>query len=889
MLDPLNNKNRPLLRILERRQRGAYVSLLIENIALSVWRPLSWCALFTGLWLLEVPQIFDVAGKVTALVVFILGLTFFFRKDLEFLKVPTAQEISRRLEQSSDLKAGHLQTLEDDLANPLHTLTRSLWDTAQKATLSLLPNLRTPAPRGVLARKDPYGFRLFSILLLITGFMVAGSAWKERLHTGVFPITPANLLSREPADINLWITPPNYTRLPQIHLVGAGHYNEVLPIAEGSKIKIRLSSIFGDKFPPVLYIDDKKVDLINYGEGQFGIETEGRAGQTMKLKQLLITRAQWDYNYMPDTPPTIKLTDSETPVVIHNGESIEFPLTVQDDYGVAELSLAIDMDPSINEKPIGHPYNETRLIMSTPQEEQRITPVYDLAWHTWSGLPVTATLSVTDHKGQIATLDPISLTLPEREFQHPVAKSLMAMRKKLAWSNGLGLIETASDLELFLSSPKLLNDNPVIFLALRTASSRLYYTQMSKFSDKIGSTFEVIKLLWDAAINIEDGNLALAMRNLRQAQKALENALQDPNSSEEEIQKLMQNFREKMAEYFIEMQRELQKRFAENQDMQNISPDMMKNMIDPQQFSELMDQLESGLLSGDKDSAREMLSRLQQMMDMLGSAKMSQSLPMDMQMMQHGVNELQQLIDKQKELLKQTQEIVKSQTSQIPSGNKRSESPEQSVFASQKEVPPDHYKDLGLTDLPPPPTNKTPENMRPSVVEEDEEIPENDNAIVTQGSAEEQKALRLILGQLMLDISEHMDDIPENLGLAEREMSGSETALFENDPLSSIPRQEKAIEHLEEAQKQLAEQFKTRMQQILVFGMSAGSGQLDPLGRPSSKDDDDGKGTDSDVKIPDEAEKKRVEEILRILRERSGDLSRPSQERDYFRRLLRQF
>ena len=43
------------------------------------------------------------------------------------------------------------------------------------------------------------------------------------------------------------------------------------------------------------------------------------------------------------------------------------------------------------------------------------------------------------------------------------------------------------------------------------------------------------------------------------------------------------------------------------------------------------------------------------------------------------------------------------------------------------------------------------------------------------------------------------------------------------------------------------------------------------------------------VKIPDEAERKRVQEIMKTLREKSGDRQRPEYELDYLRRLMRQF
>ena len=104
------------------------------------------------------------------------------------------------------------------------------------------------------------------------------------------------------------------------------------------------------------------------------------------------------------------------------------------------------------------------------------------------------------------------------------------------------------------------------------------------------------------------------------------------------------------------------------------------------------------------------------------------------------------------------------------------------------------------------------------------------------------------------------------------------------------PHQNQAIDHLEDSQEQLSEQLKQRMQQMIGIGLSSGNrpGDIDPLGRPYDRDQN-GKNRDSNVKIPDENQKKRVDDILRTLRDRSGDRSRPDDELDYFRRLLRQF
>lgn len=62
------------------------------------------------------------------------------------------------------------------------------------------------------------------------------------------------------------------------------------------------------------------------------------------------------------------------------------------------------------------------------------------------------------------------------------------------------------------------------------------------------------------------------MRDLRQAQKELEDALRDPNTSEEEIARLMDNLRESMMQYYIELSREMEKRMQEGEETLRSTP-----------------------------------------------------------------------------------------------------------------------------------------------------------------------------------------------------------------------------------------------------------------------------------------------------------------------------
>jgi len=87
----------------------------------------------------------------------------------------------------------------------------------------------------------------------------------------------------------------------------------------------------------------------------------------------------------------------------------------------------------------------------------------------------------------------------------------------------------------------------------------------------------------------------------------------------------------------------------------------------------------------------------------------------------------------------------------------------------------------------------------------------------------------------------------------------------------------------------MRQQMQQMMKQMTFMAMSGGMGPTDPLGRPLNEGEGQSMFPGSRIEIPDEATRKRVQDIMRTLREKSGDFSRPDYELDYFRRLLRQF
>ncbi|MCB9991689.1 MAG: DUF4175 family protein [Rhodospirillales bacterium] len=846
MLDPLDFEQRPLYTRIARKRAITGLVLRIENATSALWRIGSWLALFAGLWLLQIPDVAGTFGPVLFFLLFTVGLAWLVREDLPKLRRPAPREIDRRLEEISALHHRPLSALQDKLVNPRIDPTRKLWQQNQQDALEKLGALRLPPPRPLLAKHDPLALRFAAILLLIGGLVIAGPQWESRIIHGLTPFSFRGE-THGPSPMTLWVTPPEYTGMPQLTLQGTGRRDEPIAIPAGSVVKIRINDGFTQ---PRLMMGEDELLLEALGDKSWGLETEIKPGERLVLKQWPMTRADIAYQYVPDTPPTLTLNGA--PETMTKGE-IRIPLKALDDYGVTDLAMSMDLSEDIEDHPLGSAYRESRAVMSPPGQETDLTPVYDLSWHPWAGLPVVIALEGVDHLGQKSILPPLHVTLPERTFQHPVAQALVEYRKRLIWTPENAAGNVAYDIEQILMEPGLYQNDLIVTLALRSAASRLGYDPSQE------SVVTVIELLWDTALRIEEGDLPMAARNMQEAQRRLEQVLKDPNASDEEIAQALQDLREAMAEYLQEMYREMQKRMAENGKQMQIPPEMFQNMINPEDMASFLDQLQSEALSGNKDSARELLSQLQQFMDMFDPS-MDMAMPPQMEFMMEGMNELQELIEKQQALLDQTRE--KTQGQQL-----EQEYPDFSPFDNE-------LLDDWVMDMPPPP--KDPPKQKPQ------------DDVDTQEHKVEQDALRYILGQLMLETDEKMGEIPENMQKAEIEMRNSADALGENQPMQSVPHQEQALEHLQQAMKDMSQQLQQMMQQMTLMSFG-GASRLDPLGRPMQDGDGGSPFPGSRVEIPDEGERKRVQEILKTLRQRSGEVDRPDYELEYYRRLMKQF
>ncbi|MBB4631732.1 DUF4175 family protein [Sphingosinicella soli] len=126
---------------------------------------------------------------------------------------------------------------------------------------------------------------------------------------------------------------------------------------------------------------------------------------------------------------------------------------------------------------------------------------------------------------------------------------------------------------------------------------------------------------------------------------------------------------------------------------------------------------------------------------------------------------------------------------------------------------------------------------------------------------------------------------PQPLGAAGKAMGEAAGALGAGDAGGAIRAQTRALDLLRQAAN-AAEAAAQQMAQAAGAGAmqpgAAGSG-LDPLGRPGT-----GFGQGA-VKLPDQADVRRIQQIRKILEDRASDPSRSEEERGYYLRLLKRF
>jgi hypothetical protein len=158
-----------------------------------------------------------------------------------------------------------------------------------------------------------------------------------------------------------------------------------------------------------------------------------------------------------------------------------------------------------------------------------------------------------------------------------------------------------------------------------------------------------------------------------------------------------------------------------------------------------------------------------------------------------------------------------------------------------------------------------------------------------QGSAAEQRALQKLLQQLRGRFGVRRGEGPgQFLRRAEDAMERAVRELERGRAKSAIGPQGEAVDQLHRAGRKMIQQFMDRFARQSGTGRNRARRnrpRFDPLGREVRG----GEADTSDVTVPDEADVQRAQKVLDELRRRSGQMNRPRIELDYINRLLQRF
>ena len=880
----------------ERLWRGLIPPLVVAGVFLAV----SWL----GLWL-AVPHWARAAG----LVVFAVALAAS-SFGLWRVKPLSRADALRRVDRVSGITHRPAAALDDRLAAAgRDPATDALWALHQRRAEAEAAGLTAgrPSPRAV--EFDRYALRFGVVAALFACALVAGPQRYARV-AAVFDFGEAAAPGAG-YRIDAWIDPPAYTGKPPVllDLVSDAARDTAHPlrlaVPAGSTVVIRSSGgspveveTTGPLLAPVKRkIGDGKKDDARTDDAERGVDVKQEAGKTADATSVgdgetkLILhgdsrlalrhsglRGIYDLAAIPDRPPTIVLR--EVPKRNARG-SLTLAYTVGDDYGVAgaEAELSgpkIDGTPAVGPALVDPP----KIQLSLPGMSHGLgdgETTADLSESPWAGASATMMLVARDEGGNEGRSEPVEITLPEKPFTNPLARALVEQRRLLVL-NPADRDKVAEALDAMMIEPEAFGESSGVYLGLRFAADTLAQAQTK------AQLVAVADYLWGMALQIENGDLSESEKALRNAEKALRDAI-DRRAPPEEIAKLTEQLQAAMDKFLKELAEQDRKDAQQQAQNGRNAKSISKNDL-----QKLIDRLKEQAKSGNREEAKKALDELQDILENLKTAKRQKPDP-QARAMAEGLNQLDQMMRDQQDLRDET--------------FKKGQGREQQ---SQREGEEEGDEQPGMEGM---------QGMRPGRAGRSPGLgqkgAQRGQGQPGQGQQGGQGKPGKSLGQRQQDLRDRLGEIQKKLkqagegqgalGDAGDDMREAEEALKQGEGEKSgqaVDAQGRALDALGKGAKKLAEALQKQQggeqpggegggEQAGSQGSEQGqqTSDADPLGRPRGGSNTLNSNSRFDpLGIP---AAQRAQRVLEELRRRLGDPARAQEEIDYLERLLRSY
>ncbi|MFQ5984475.1 MAG: TIGR02302 family protein [Alphaproteobacteria bacterium] len=613
---------------LGRRLLLAKAVLLWESLWPALWPATGVAGLFVAVSLLDawayLPGWAHLAGLCLFGLAFAAGLV----RGSRQLRLPNEAAARRRLEQASGLPHRPLAALADRPAgDPAHPAALGLWRLHLERTVATARRLKVGVPAPGLPRKDPLALRAAVLMLVVLGMAMSGPDMGVRLARALAPDL-ASLGPAAPSELTLWVTPPEYTGVAPLLLDPKAPTTEAVRIPEGSTV---LAQVRGGRGAPELLLDEKATPFSRLDEGGYQVTATIAQAQGIAVVQDGKELAAWPIAVIPDLPPAVAFNGP--PAVTRRG-ALRLDYVARDDYGLAAVRAVVHRPKSS-----GKPLVLDVLLPRPGAGSAKQASFHDLTAHPWAGLSVTIRLVATDGIGQEGRSEAETTVLPQRVFTHPVARAIIEQRRLLA-TDPSKRGPVAAALSVLSQAPETFADDVTVYLALRAARGRLLYDRTP------GAIDEVQQLLWDTALAIEEGPIALAETALREAQRALLEALAR-EAPDEEIERLLSALEEAL-DAFLEA---LVDETLRQPDIRALSEEDMLRLLRADDLKRLIEEARELIRGGARDAAQQLLAELQQILENLRAGGLAELLRSVGSQAEEVLNALRDLIERQQGLL----------------------------------------------------------------------------------------------------------------------------------------------------------------------------------------------------------------------------------------------
>ena len=855
--------NLPLRRLLARLALGWEV----------LWpRLVPWLAVLGAglmLALLDVPAALPAWLHLVLLLAWLGALGWVGWRQARGLRWPDAAAADRRLEADSGLSHRPLEALADQPTGQ-DPMALALWQVHQRRAAAAIAKLRLRAPSPGLPARDPRALRAVLVLGLVTAFTISGGDTVQRLRRAAWPAfgtaPPATALR-----IEAWVTPPAYTGAAPIFLDPAG---STARVPAGSKLQLALSG--GGAAVPDLLLGEAATPFQRLDAGSFSAEATLETDTALTVRRDGQSLARWAITTQPDAPPTAEFT--EAPGRAQRGLNLRLPWRAADDWGLASAQVEL----RLKARPDAPPLTLDLALPGGRPKQARGAAQPDLSAHPWAGLEVVLQLVAKDGAGQQGVSAPAELTLPERSFNHPVAKQLITIRRALS-VDPTARRPARSALDAVASQPEAFEHDTTTYLAIRASRARLGMDR------RPAAVEEVQALLWDTAVALEEGRDARTQRNLAQAEEALKQAIaeaeRNPQDAQqrEEMQRRIQELREAIRQHLEAMAERLQRENAEA-----LPYDPQQRMMDQRQIDRRTQRMERAAREGRTEDAKKELAELEEMLKALQEGRQPQQ----------SQAERQQRRERGQQQMGVVQDMVQRESQMLDRSHQRAEGDDRARAEQRRQQQRDRQRQQQGLRWPPEP-------QQPGQNTEPPADPQAQQDRAQDGRR--QRALRRALGELMQQFGDLTGQVPEALGRADQAMRDAQEALGEGRDARDA--QQRAMRALQEGGRQMAQQMQRQFGQSQpgeedgegedMAGDQPGGGEgqdtaqsqgegRDPLGR-RTRDVNGTADNGADTRVPDEAELLRTRRIQEELRRREAEKQRPADELDYIDRLLKRF